>query len=83
MRKIAREAVKKGAILPVSAPAEPPAAAAVESETAAPPADQGDGPLLPSAEFKVIVSGRSVEKYLGKEKFLENSFAQDGKPGLA
>ena len=83
LRKIAREAVKKGAILPVSAPAEPPAAAAVESETAAPPADQGDGPLLPSAEFKVIVSGRSVEKYLGKEKFLENSFAQDGKPGLA
>jgi len=117
LRKIAREAVKSGATMPVSAPAEPPAApvpdaavadganspnaangvhaANVTNEVSIPvAANQGaagmtpdqveaDAPPLPTVEFKVVVSGRSVEKYLGKEKFLENSFAQDGKPGLA
>ncbi len=33
--------------------------------------------------FKVVVTGRNVEKYLGKEKFLENTFSRDVKPGLA
>ncbi|HTP59240.1 MAG TPA: S16 family serine protease, partial [Spirochaetia bacterium] len=33
--------------------------------------------------FKVTVTGRSVEKYLGKVKFLENTFSRDMKPGLA
>src|SRR5208283_3215716 len=46
-------------------------------------AGEADAPPLPTAEFKVVVSARSVEKYLGKDKFQENSFAQDGKPGLA
>jgi ATP-dependent Lon protease len=31
----------------------------------------------------VAVTGRSVEKYLGREKFSENTFSQDMKPGLA
>ncbi len=38
---------------------------------------------LPTADFKVVVTGRSVEKYLGKEKFQENAFSQDVTPGLA
>ncbi len=29
------------------------------------------------------MTGRSVEKYLGKEKFQESTFSQDMKPGLA
>ena len=55
-------------------PAPAPAAEAAPRE--------GERPL-PTAEFKVVVTGRSVEKYLGKEKFLQNEFSQDVKPGLA
>jgi ATP-dependent Lon protease len=118
LRKIAREAVKQGAIAAVAVPAqaagdgaaensagsageasaaaadpeaasaapadaEPPAAAAVitdDSETAADDAEAGP---LPTAEFKVVVTGRSVEKYLGKDKFQQTEFSQDVKPGLA
>ncbi len=47
------------------------------------PADGGEDGPLPSGEFKVVVTGRSVEKYLGKEKFLQSEFSQDVKPGLA
>ena len=53
---------------------ELPAVGGVPAELAA------SGPARP---FKVVVSGRSVEKYLGKEKFLENTFSRDVKPGLA
>ena len=60
------------------APAGVPADAPAAVEQAA-----DDAPPLPTAEFKVVVSARSVEKYLGKDKFQENSFEQDGKPGLA
>ncbi len=35
------------------------------------------------ARFKVVVTSRSVEKYLGKEKFLESTFSQEVKSGLA
>jgi len=31
----------------------------------------------------LVVTGRSVERYLGKEKFLQNEFSQDVKVGLA
>ncbi len=31
----------------------------------------------------MVVTARSVEKYLGKEKFLESTFSQEMKPGLA
>jgi len=55
-------------------PAPAPAAGAQAPDTERP---------LPSAEFKVVVTGRSVEKYLGKDKFLQNEFSQDVKPGLA
>jgi ATP-dependent Lon protease len=77
----------------VEAPASDPApqAAAVESalgvEAAAPAAQAAaETPsAAPSAPepWKVTVTARSVEKYLGKEKFLENTFARDMKPGLA
>jgi ATP-dependent Lon protease len=52
---------------------QPPEAEAAPRAPAAPPA----------APYKVTVSGRSVEKYLGREKFSENTFSQDMKPGLA
>jgi ATP-dependent Lon protease len=65
----------------------PPAAAPADS--AAPvPADSAP-PAIPVAAvasptpFKVVVTGRSVEKYLGKDKFQENTFSQDMQPGLA
>ncbi len=40
-------------------------------------------PAAPAEPYKVAVTGRSVEKYLGTEKFSENTFSQDMKPGLA
>jgi ATP-dependent Lon protease len=49
-------------------------------EEAAPPADPALPPVTP---YKVAVTGRSVEKYLGREKFSENTFSLDMKPGLA
>jgi len=47
--------------------------------------EQADQVSLPSAAapFAVTVTGRNVEKYLGKVKFLENTFSRDVKPGLA
>ena len=99
LRKIAREAVKSGATEPVPAPepvtpvpaGEKAAPAAADEAPAASPTPQGaaaapaadDDPPLPTGDFKVVVTGRSVEKYLGKEKFLENAFSQDVIPGLA
>ena len=117
LRKIAREAVRRGAAEPAApeeaadgtpspapaatgaaspeAPAEAAAPSVVPAREAPPdgadlPAADGEasaddaetGPL-PTADFKVVVTGRSVEKYLGKEKFLQSEFAQDVKPGLA
>jgi ATP-dependent Lon protease len=94
LRKIAREAVKSGLIEPIV----PPSAQAEVAEEAvqtseglsesgptppAPPAEVGGDLPLPTADFRVVVTGRSVEKYLGKEKFQENAFSQDMKPGLA
>jgi len=67
-----------GAATATTAAAGTTAAAAA---TPGPAAD--DGPPLPMADFKVVVTGRSVEKYLGKEKFLENAFSKDMTPGLA
>jgi len=63
--------------------AETAAATAVAAPSPGPAVAAGDDPPLPTADFKVVVSGRSVEKYLGKEKFLEDDFSQDVTPGLA
>ena len=96
LRKIARQAVKDGrlppvvmtpAAAPVTALPEPapdvPAPDALPSpvaEAAVPVAD----PSLPApVPYKVAVTGRSVEKYLGREKFSESTFSLDMKPGLA
>jgi len=75
----------------VDVPIAAPAAAQSDSpgSAAAEPARSAAEPLVPPAAaptaplFKVVVSGRSVEKYLGKVKFLESTFSQDMKPGLA
>jgi ATP-dependent Lon protease len=63
--------------------AETAAATTVAAPPPGPAVAAGDDPPLPTADFKVVVSGRSVEKYLGKEKFLEDDFSQDVTPGLA
>jgi ATP-dependent Lon protease len=47
------------------------------------PAPASSSPAAAAPAFRVVVSGRSVEKYLGKERFQENTFAQDMTPGLA
>jgi ATP-dependent Lon protease len=73
---------------PAAAPAEAVADGALEiaetpKESAGNPTPT-DAAAAPAVEpYKVTVTGRSVEKYLGKEKFLENTFALDMKPGLA
>jgi len=96
LRKIARQAVKDGRLPPVvvtpapepvstlpepiSDVSAPEAEAAPVSEPAAPVAE----PSVPApAPYKVAVTARSVEKYLGREKFSENTFSLDMKPGLA
>jgi len=89
IRKIAREAVKEGRMPPVPASLAPPAGS--ESPLAPPVAEAepaaltAQGAVLPEATppFKVTVNVRNVEKYLGKVKFLENTFSRDVKPGLA
>ena len=67
--------------------ADAPAEAAPNSGRAGPrrprTAAADDEPPAAHGGFKVVVTGRSVEKYLGKEKFQENTFSQDMKPGLA
>jgi len=84
---------------PISVPADPTADAVPDDAAATPAATAGSAapaalppgpsigddkePPLPTADFKVVVSGRSVEKYLGKEKFQESAFSQDVTPGLA
>jgi ATP-dependent Lon protease len=65
-----------------------PAAPATESPAPAPGAVAPDAPAAAGAPplvepFKVVVNARAVEKYLGKERFPENIFSQDMKPGLA
>ncbi|HVO40200.1 MAG TPA: endopeptidase La [Spirochaetia bacterium] len=76
---------------PAGAQPDAPAASAPAADPAGAPGAEGAGQsaaqnaaesaAVPS--FKVVVSGRGVEKYLGKEKFLENTFSRDVKPGLA
>ena len=95
LRKIAREAVKEG-VSPLGAQtvaAPDPAlvdgthsvaAALIDSSLAvAPDRAETSAPPSPTARYKVIVNGKAVEKYLGKERFLEDTFSQDMKPGLA
>jgi ATP-dependent Lon protease len=98
LRKIAREAVKNGSLpeLTRESSAAPVATIPEAGEEVAPQsvetAPVESAPVEPPAEgavppahtpFKVVVSGKSVEKYLGKDRFLEDSFSQDMKPGLA
>jgi ATP-dependent Lon protease len=68
---------------PVGADVVPAASPAPEAAAPTAAADAADDFPLPTGDFKVVVTGRSVEKYLGKEKFLENAFSQDATPGLA
>jgi ATP-dependent Lon protease len=98
LRKIAREAVKEG-VSPLSAttgatpdPALVDGASGTDSFAAAPieaavpvalERAVASAPPAPTARYKVIVNGKAVEKYLGKERFLEDTFSQDMKPGLA
>jgi ATP-dependent Lon protease len=96
LRKIARQAVKDGRLPPVvvTPMVEPvpaltellPDVPALAAEPA--PAVEKAAPLVdpavpPAAPYKVAVTARSVEKYLGREKFSENTFSLDMKPGLA
>jgi ATP-dependent Lon protease len=97
LRKIARDAVGRGLMPPradgaspcpaPAPPAAPPSAeaagdaAALSQDTAAPAQPAEAAPPPPS--FSVTVSGRAIEGYLGKVKFLESTFSQDMKPGLA
>lgn len=94
IRKIAREAVKEGRMPPAAPqsndtenPQTPAPAVVAPAEPASPAAQPGAQPAArPEAgaeSFKVTVTGRNVEKYLGKVKFLENTFSRDVKPGLA
>jgi ATP-dependent Lon protease len=78
---MAAPAESRGAVVVASADAAPPAQ--FPPVTVQPPAAAAvpQTPMIPP--FKVVVSGRSVEKYLGKEKFQENTFSRDMKPGLA
>ena len=89
LRKIARDAVGKGLMPPLAAAAPAPADSA-----AAVPAPQGEGPAQEPAPvpeppaaavpvFRVQVTGRNLEGFLGKVKFLESTFSRDMKPGLA
>jgi ATP-dependent Lon protease len=90
-----RETVEAPVAAPIadagpSAPAAPdaavvPAGAALSAPAPAAPAEAPAAPVAaPAVErYKVTVTSRSVEKYLGKEKFLENTFAREVKPGLA
>jgi len=97
LRKIARDAVKRG-LMPPLAEAKPEE----EGATAAAPAATTDAEVGASAdvepievaaasgaapaavpELHVSITGRSVATYLGKVKFIESSFAREVKPGLA
>jgi len=74
-----------------AAQGETPSAAAAAPDVTAVPASVPDAAAIPAADqtapvpelFKVTVTGRNVEKYLGKVKFLESTFSRDMKPGLA
>ncbi len=99
LRKIAREAVRQGLMPPAAVPVakteapgagkdaakEGPASASVEPAAAEilAPTESPAAPAPVEPAFKVVVTGRTVEKYLGKEKFQESTFSQDMKPGLA
>jgi ATP-dependent Lon protease len=128
LRKIARDAVKRGLMPALAEPAPlgeaaPPGVASGEPPAADRPADAtaaGDIPPMPGSaagpqtlsppgaptggepaapanpapaadeaarapapELHVTITGRSVATYLGKVKFIENSFAREVKPGLA
>jgi ATP-dependent Lon protease len=82
-----------GATEVTPAPTVPQPVESAPADTAADPAEQvppavpeaaAVSPAAPAPEpWKVTVTARGVEKYLGKEKFLENTFARDMKPGLA
>jgi ATP-dependent Lon protease len=63
-----------------TSPAAAPTTGAASTQGAASTSTE---PPLPTSDFKVVVTGRSVEKYLGKEKFQENDFSTDMTPGLA
>jgi len=124
LRKIARDAVKRGLMPPLAGPeaAEATAAAADDGaaavdapalhdapapaapETAAAAATEGPAAATPPAatpateaaqsaapapdpgpapELHVTINSRTVSTYLGKEKYIESSFAREVKPGLA
>jgi ATP-dependent Lon protease len=73
---------------PGLASAEPPVAESGEVQADVRP-EEGTAsavstdPSIASTPFTVTITGRNVEKYLGKVKFLENTFSREMKPGLA
>ncbi len=105
LRKIAREAVKRGLMPPIPVPEAPavqtagdlPAASVTPADAAADapfplsPAPAGktvpqkvaamDAPLAPP--FRYVITNRNVDKFLGKEKFIDPLFSQENKTGLA
>ncbi len=125
LRKIAREAVKRGLMPPASEPiaategakstgdspsgapaaessvdttepaadaAEPAADAAGETAPVGEPAFAGQPSAdasrsTPSREapapFRFVITNRNVDKFLGKEKFIDPLFSREDKPGLA
>jgi ATP-dependent Lon protease len=77
---VAAPPARTAAPLPPSvAPGVPAAPAPVGAASEAPAMHEAPAAL----RFKVVVTGRSVEKYLGKERFQESTFSRDMKPGLA
>jgi ATP-dependent Lon protease len=99
LRKIAREAVKKGLL-----PPEAPAASAAADDAGAPVTDDAaEAAALPVPavsgapqgvseraarevevrEFRFAITNRNVDKFLGKEKFIDPLFSREDKPGLA
>jgi ATP-dependent Lon protease len=120
LRKIARDAVKRGLIPPADVPAEDAAAAdgapgepaddelipadgtsagaapsAVQAPAEAQPGqaavpEAGASAAVPAAQsavpaepFSVVVTARTLSKYLGKEKYIDTMFSREDKPGLA
>jgi ATP-dependent Lon protease len=94
LRKIAREAVKRGLMPPIPEPETPagqteenPQATSVVPADAAPslpsPAftKAADTPIAPP--FRYVITNRNVDKFLGKEKFIDPLFSRENKTGLA
>ena len=81
IRKLARDAIAQGKVPLLDEPEEE----ALEEETD----EAATLPALPDAEplpvpmYKAMVTPKSIQKHLGKEKFQEDSLFKDQPPGIA